>query len=156
MEKSAILFVDNGQNRDKDYSIVINEDVLGIVNGYKTLNIYVIQRIDDNTNTVLKDENVSQCPYVYSVSKDLKSAFTHLDGTSTKVLDLIIKDEIKLLHVFGVNTENVVKNTVLEALNVGLKVNFIKNLSQEKDRELAHQAIEEMRSAGATISIYPR
>lgn len=85
---------------------------------------------------------------------DSYSAFKDDGGKGTGLLDYLLTNEITDLIIFGLATDYCVKATVLDAIKNHFNVEFVKNLSKGVAKETTHAAIEEMREAGAKISIY--
>ena len=82
---------------------------------------------------------------------DSYSGFADDGGHKTQLDQLLQRDGIKKLIVYGLATDYCVKATVLDALAAGYRVELMVNLCRGVDRETTAGAIKEMEAAGAVI-----
>jgi nicotinamidase/pyrazinamidase len=80
------------------------------------------------------------------------SGFQDDGGQETEMDDLLKKDKIETLIVYGISTTYCVKFTIVDALALGYRVNLITNLSRRLPSDPATQkAIAEMKAKGVII-----
>jgi len=82
---------------------------------------------------------------------DSYSGFADDGGHKTDLDDLLQKDGIKKVIVYGLATDYCVKATALDALSAGYKVDLIMDLCRGVSPDTTAAAIEEMKAEGVTI-----
>jgi nicotinamidase/pyrazinamidase len=82
---------------------------------------------------------------------DSYSGFTDDGGHKTKLANLLHKDGIEKLIIYGLATDYCVKATVLDALQAGYRVEVVLNLCRGVGPETTESAIREMKAKGAKI-----
>jgi nicotinamidase/pyrazinamidase len=79
------------------------------------------------------------------------SGFQDDGGKKTGLDQLLKKDGIKKLVVYGIATDYCVRATALDAVAAGYKVIMIKNLSRGVAPDTSQKAIEEMKAKGIVV-----
>jgi nicotinamidase/pyrazinamidase len=82
---------------------------------------------------------------------DSYSAFADDDGNTTALDHCLKQNGVKQLHIFGLATEYCVKHTVLDALNLGYRVNLYLDLCRGLREWDIDSAVKEMKRRGAII-----
>jgi nicotinamidase/pyrazinamidase len=82
---------------------------------------------------------------------DSYSGFADDGGRDTEMDNLLRKDGIKNLIVYGLATDYCVKATAIDAVDAGYKVTVIEGLSKGVAPETTAQALEEMKAKGIII-----
>lgn len=82
---------------------------------------------------------------------DSYSGFADDGGQKTELDNLLRRDSIRKLIIYGLATDYCVKATVLDALNGGYEVEVALDLCHGVSPETTESAIQEMKASGATI-----
>ncbi len=82
---------------------------------------------------------------------DSYSGFQDDGGKKTNLAQLLKKNKIKKVIVYGIATDYCVKATAIDAIAAGFKVIFIKNLSRGVAPDTTQKAIEEMKAKGIVV-----
>jgi len=82
---------------------------------------------------------------------DSYSGFQDDGGKKTNLAQLLKKNKIKKVIVYGIATDYCVKATAINAIAAGFKVIFIKNLSRGVAPDTTQKAIEEMKAKGIVV-----
>jgi len=82
---------------------------------------------------------------------DSYSGFADDGGLKTELDDLLQRDGIKKVIVYGLATDYCVKATVMHAIEAGYEVDLIVELCRGVSPDTTADAIEEMEEKGATI-----
>jgi nicotinamidase/pyrazinamidase len=82
---------------------------------------------------------------------DSYSGFADDGGDKTELHDLLLKDGIEKLLIFGLATDYCVKATAIHAADAGFKVTVIEGLSRGVAPDTTAKALEEMKAKGITI-----
>jgi nicotinamidase/pyrazinamidase len=82
---------------------------------------------------------------------DSYSGFADDGGRKTSLNEMLQKDGIEKLIVYGLATDYCVKATVLDALKAGYQVELMLDLCRGVSSDTTENAIVEMRAAGAVI-----
>ena len=83
---------------------------------------------------------------------DSYSGFADDGGIKTKLDDLLQKDGIKRLFIYGLATDYCVKATVLDARKAGYQVELIFDLCRGVSPETTEMAIKEMKKKGVSVA----
>jgi len=82
---------------------------------------------------------------------DSYSGFQDDGGAKTEMNEILQKNGIKELIVYGIATDYCVKATAIDAVEAGYKVTVIEGLSKGVAPESTAKALEEMKARGITI-----
>jgi nicotinamidase/pyrazinamidase len=82
---------------------------------------------------------------------DSYSGFQDDGGAKTEMNEILHKNGIKELIVYGIATDYCVKATAIDAVDAGYKVTVIEGLSKGVAPETTAKALEEMKAKGITI-----
>lgn len=82
---------------------------------------------------------------------DSYSGFQDDGGKKTEMDDILKKNGIKELIVYGIATDYCVKATAIDAANAGYKVTVIEGLCRGVTPETSAKALQEMKEKGITI-----
>lgn len=82
---------------------------------------------------------------------DSYSGFQDDGGAKTEMNDILKKDGIKELIVYGIATDYCVKATAIDAAKNGYKVTVIEDLSAGVAPETSAKAVKEMQEKGVTV-----
>ena len=82
---------------------------------------------------------------------DSYSGFQDDGGAKTEMNDILKKDGIKELIVYGIATDYCVKATAIDAVKDGYKVTVIEDLTAGVAPESSAQAVKEMQEKGVTV-----
>ncbi|MCX8118893.1 MAG: bifunctional nicotinamidase/pyrazinamidase [Desulfobacterota bacterium] len=82
---------------------------------------------------------------------DSYSGFQDDGGKKTELDQILKKDKIKKVVVYGIATDYCVRATVLDAVAAGYQVVMIKNLSRGVAPDTSQKAIDEMKAKGVVI-----
>lgn len=82
---------------------------------------------------------------------DSYSGFQDDGGKKTEMDNLLKKDKINKVVVYGIATDFCVRMTALDAAAAGYKVIMIKNLSRGVASDTSQKAIEEMKAKGIVV-----
>jgi len=82
---------------------------------------------------------------------DSYSGFQDDGGATTEMNEILQKNGIKELIVYGIATDYCVKATAIDAVDAGYKVTVIEGLSKGVAPESTAKALEEMKDKGITI-----
>ena len=82
---------------------------------------------------------------------DSYSGFADDGGDKTELDDILRKDGIEKLLIFGLATDYCVKATAIHAADAGFKVTVIEGLSRGVAPDTTAKALEEMKAKGITI-----
>ena len=82
---------------------------------------------------------------------DSYSGFQDDGGAKTEMNDILKKDGIKELIVYGIATDYCVKATAIDAVKDGYKVTVIEGLTRGVAPETSAQAVKEMQEKGVTV-----
>jgi nicotinamidase/pyrazinamidase len=85
---------------------------------------------------------------------DSYSGFADDGGHKTQLDDLLQRDGIKKLIIYGLATDYCVKATVLDALAAGYQAELVLDLCRGVSPETTQSAVQEMKAKGATIIGY--
>ena len=102
---------------------------------------------------VMLDNNLFQA--IVKKGKDKKydsySGFQDDGGAKTEMNDVLKKNGIKELIVYGIATDYCVKATAIDAADAGYKVTVIEGLSKGVAPDTTAKALEEMKAKGIII-----
>jgi len=82
---------------------------------------------------------------------DSYSGFQDDGGKKTEMDNILKKDKIKKVVVYGIATDYCVRATALDAVVAGYKVVMIRNLSKGVAPDTSQKAIDEMKAKGVVI-----
>jgi len=110
--------------------------------------------VQDTENAkVLLDNNLFVA--IVKKGKDKKfdsySGFQDDGGAKTEMHQILMKNGIKELIVYGIATDYCVKATAIDAADAGYKVTVIEGLSKGVAPDTTAKALEEMKAKGITI-----
>lgn len=87
-----------------------------------------------------------------NVKFDSYSGFSDDGGAETGLDDILQKDGIKRLFIYGLATDYCVKATVLDALKAGYQVELILDLCRGVSQQTTEGAIKEMKESGVIVT----
>jgi len=102
----------------------------------------ILIRVEGSTQTVRKGMDSKFDSY---------SGFADDGGRLTEMDNILKKDGIKNLIIYGLATDYCVKATAMDAVAAGYKVTVIKGLSKGVAPETTARALEDMRAKGIVI-----
>jgi nicotinamidase/pyrazinamidase len=106
----------------------------------------------ENAN-ILLDKNLFVA--VVQKGKDKKfdsySGFQDDGGAKTELNDLLKKNNVKEVIVYGIATDYCVKATAIDAADAGYKVTVIEGLCKGVAPDTTTKALEEMKAKGITV-----
>jgi nicotinamidase/pyrazinamidase len=102
---------------------------------------------------ILLDKNLFSAVVQKGVDKrfDCYSGFMDDGGTKTQLDEILKKNNIKEVIVYGIATDYCVKATAVDAANSGYKVTVIEDLCKGVAPDTTQKALEEMKAKGVTI-----
>lgn len=102
---------------------------------------------------ILLDESLFEAVVKKGKDKnfDSYSGFQDDGGAKTEMNEILKKDGVKELIVYGIATDYCVKATAIDAVKDGYKVTVIEGLTKGVAPETSAQAVKEMQEKGVTV-----